>query len=128
MRAHWLTLAILVSESCAAEPPCQFEPGRLYELTGTELSGDCGDLGTQLTTGGTVPPGCTQMDLAAGEGCGRSYRRLCVLETGDRADMLVALDRQDDDATWSGRLDLTLRDAQGVLACRSVYSVTATPR
>lgn len=127
MRIRTLLFVIPLT-SCAAEPPCQFEPGRLYELTARELSGDCGDLETQLTTGGTVPPGCTQMDLAAGEGCGRSYRRQCVLETGDRADMLVALDRQDDDTTWAGRLDLTLRDAQGVLACRSVYAVTAAPR
>ena len=109
--------------ACAAEPPCD-PPQGLYRTTLRELSGDCGELGPQLeTTGGGEPPGCTRMDLPAGEGCGRNYRRRCVQPDGLVAELLIGVDRQDDDRTWAGTADLRILES-GQQLCHSIYAVT----
>ena len=111
---------LLTCIACAAEPPCE-PPQGLYKTTTRELSGDCGELGSQLeSTGGGEPPGCTRTDLPAGEGCGRNYRRRCVQADGSAAELVVAVDRQDDDRTWSGTADVRLVERSGQVLCHSL--------
>jgi hypothetical protein len=118
MRTWTVAGLVAVLAACASEPPCDFEKhGYAYETH--RLSGTCrGALDPNV-----IPPGvCTHHYLPVTGMCARSSESVCRAPDGTTI-VRQALHREDDDATYSGLVDITLLDAQGGLVCQSSYSV-----
>jgi hypothetical protein len=121
-------VGLVTLAACASEPPpCGLKVGQPYEVASRELSGDCGDVGSAVSTAGEgAPPGCSDVDLPASGSCGMAYRRMCRTADG-RAETVMVLTRNDDDATYTGRADVTLFSQTGAVECHSVYELAITP-
>jgi hypothetical protein len=124
------TAWILGLAGCASEPPCTQPEGSVYRTQLRELSGDCGPMDSRLeSVNAAEVPGCMSVDLpTSGEGCRHSYQRRCVTPDGTRGELLVTLQRQDDDETWSGTADLRLFERDSSVLCHSLYAITFSPQ
>lgn len=122
-----LGMVLLVVAGCASEPPCGLAVGQPYEVMSREVSGDCGDVGSAVSTaGGGPPPGCTDVALDVAGSCGFGYRRMCRTPQG-RAEVVMVVTRNDDDETYSARADITLFELNGDLLCHGVYGLAIKP-
>jgi hypothetical protein len=129
-------LAAAVLAACGGEPPCDNLRGRTYLRQARELSGGtCGPVGDSLevapeTTGHGegVPPGCIALgDIPASGTCAWGEARQCINDDGSITTARITYRLNDDDETWSGLADVTIKD-RGQTVCHSAYELTITPQ
>lgn len=127
---------LLLSAGCGSEPPCDNLLGRTYLRHASEHpDGTCGPVTDSLevapeTTGHGegAPPGCIALGpIPASGSCAWGEARQCINDDGSITTTRITYRRNDDDETWTGLADVTLKDSRGII-CRSAYDLAITPQ